>query len=71
MRIERDAPGPHKEDWYADIPKHVKAFLAKGGKIKQCAEGESGYKTQVGQNPSPLFTINHKKEAKIKPRKNT
>lgn len=41
---EQDSYTRPKERWFDDIPKHIAAFLKKGGKIYEAAPGESVYK---------------------------
>jgi hypothetical protein len=40
---EQDSFCRTKEAWFDDIPKHIAAFLKKGGKITQCEPGEGVY----------------------------
>lgn len=41
---EQDSFVRQKEKWFGDIPKHIAAFLKKGGTIYYAEPGESVYK---------------------------
>ena len=55
-----------KPDWTKDLDKQVQAYLQKGGKIKQCAIGESWYAKHYASGNKHAFVINPNKENKLK-----
>jgi hypothetical protein len=55
-----------KPDWTKDLDKQVAAYLKKGGKITQCADGESWYAQHYKAGNKHAFVINPNKENKLK-----
>ena len=57
-----DAHVRQKPAWVNDLPAQVQAYLKKGGKIKQCADGESWYAQHYKAGNKHAFVINPNKE---------
>ena len=55
-----------KPDWTKDLDKQVQAYLKKGGKITQCAIGESWYAKHYEAGNKHAFVINANKESRLK-----
>ncbi len=53
-----------KPEWTRETEKHVAAFLAKGGTIKQCEIGESFYAKHYQAGNKHAFVINPNKGLK-------
>ena len=48
-----------REEWLAEIPRHIDEYLAKGGTIRQCYHGESTYQKRYEDGTAKgLFVIN-------------
>lgn len=50
-----------KPSWVDDVPEHIKAFEAAGGKVYHCQIGESVYTKKYADKPMP-FRISNKQE---------
>lgn len=50
-----------KPEWTKDVHKHITAFLKNGGKITQCADGESWYAKHYQAGNKHAFVINPNK----------
>lgn len=55
-----------KEQWFADIPSHIKAYLAKGKKIYQAEQGESNYAKLYDKGKTVPFVITPNKQNLLK-----
>ena len=55
-----------KPEWTKDLDAQVQAYLQKGGKITQGADGESWYAQHYKAGNKHAFVINANKESKLK-----